>query len=115
MGVTATGHERIDRRSLALHQAVAEKLRAQPSLVGIARGNIARWSAAAGRSMPYLDEWAQILNRPLEEVLRLMGQEGEHMTALRQCSPFAGVLEPKERWAVYARFERVPDKPEEAT
>jgi hypothetical protein len=27
------------------------------------------------------------------------------MTALRQCSPFAGVLEPKERWAVYARFE----------
>lgn len=28
------------------------------------------------------------------------------MTALRQASPFAGILKPAERWAVYARFER---------
>jgi len=111
------GHERIDRRSLALHHAVAEKLRAEPSLIGIARENLERWAATAGRSAPYLDEWTRILDRPLEDVLRLIEQEGERMTALRQCSPFAGVLEPKERWAVYARFEkqnvltRSPDEP----
>jgi len=23
---------------------------------------------------------------------------------LRQCTPFAGVLSPRERWAIYARF-----------
>jgi hypothetical protein len=27
------------------------------------------------------------------------------MTAQRQSSPFAGILEPAERWAVYSRFE----------
>ena len=99
------GHERIDRRSLALHQAVAAKLRAQPSLIDIARENLNRWAATAGRSAPYLDEWRRILDGPLDDVLRLIEQEGERMNALRQCSPFAGVLEPKERWAVYARFE----------
>jgi hypothetical protein len=105
MGVLPQGHQRIDQRSLALHHAVAEKLRAQPSLVSIARENLERWAATAGGSAPYLDEWRRILDRPLEDVLRLIEQEGEQMTALRQCSPFAGVLEPKERWAVYARFE----------
>jgi hypothetical protein len=112
--VSPQGHKRIDQRSLALHHAVAEKLRAQPSLVSIARENVERWAATAGRSAPYLDEWKRILDRPLEEVLQLIEQEGERMTALRQCSPFAGVLEPKERWAVYARFERSPQKPDEA-
>jgi hypothetical protein len=33
-----------------------------------------------------------------------MVEDGERMTALRQSSPFAGILEPSERWAVYARF-----------
>jgi hypothetical protein len=103
--VSASGHLRIDRRSLALHQAVAEKLRAHPELIEIARENLSRWYAGAGRSQPYLDEWRRILDLPLEEVLSLMEQDGERMTALRQSSPFAGILEPAERWAVYTRFE----------
>jgi hypothetical protein len=96
---------RIDRRSLALHHAVAEKLRAHPELIEIARENLSRWYAGTGRSQPYLDEWRRILDLPLEEVLSLMEQEGERMTALRQSSPFAGILEPAERWAIYSRFE----------
>lgn len=47
----------------------------------------------------------------LEEVLTLIGQEDERMTALRQNSKFAGVLEPAERWAIYARFESKPNVP----
>ena len=105
MSVSASGHLRIDRRSLALHHAVAEKLRAQPERIEIARENLRRWSAGAGRSQPYLDEWRRILDLPLEEILSLMEQDGERMTALRQSSPFAGILEPAERWAIYARFE----------
>jgi hypothetical protein len=70
------GHERIDRRSLALHHAIAEKLRAQPSLIGIAHENLERWAATAGRSTPYLDEWRRILDGPLEDVLRLMSRRG---------------------------------------
>ena len=75
MGISRQGHERIDQRSLALHHAISEKLRARPSLVRIARENLERWAATAGRSTPYLDEWACILDRPLEEVLRLIEEE----------------------------------------
>jgi len=70
--VSGAGHLRIDRRSLALHHAVAEKLRAHPELIEIARENLSRWYASAGRSQPYLDEWRRILDLPLEEVLSLM-------------------------------------------
>jgi len=106
MGTSSHGHERIDQRSLALHRAVAEKLRTTPALVAIARENLERWAATAGRSSPYLDEWSRILDLPLEDMLRLIEDEGQRMTDLRQSSPFAGVLDPKERWAIYARFER---------
>ena len=109
MSAPSTGHRRIDERSMALHHAIAEKLRSRPELLEIARDNLNRWYAGAGGSRPYLDQWRKILDRPLEEVLSLIAQEDEAMTALRQSSPFAGILDPKERWAVYSRFERVPD------
>jgi len=99
------GHQRIDRRSLALHRAIADKLRADPSLLGIARDNLDRWTLAESRSQPYWDAWREILSRPLPEILDLLGEESERMTALRQATPFAGVLEPAERWAIYALFE----------
>ena len=111
MSAPASGHRRIDRRSLALHQAAAEKLRTHPELIEIARDNLRRWYPTAGRSQPYLDEWSRILALPLEEVLALMQQDNERMTALRQSSPFAGVLEPAERWAIYARFDRAKFEP----
>ena len=99
------GHQRIDRRSLALHRAIAEKLREQPALMEIARENLERWSLSGGRSQPYWDAWRELLGRPLPEVLDLLVDPGERMTAMRQATPFAGVLEPAERWAIYERFE----------
>src|SRR5882762_6843983 len=99
------GHQRIDMRSLALHRAIAEKLHANPALLDIARDNLDRWTRAGTRSQPYWDAWREILSRPLPEILDLLGEESERVTALRQATPFAGVLEPAERWAVYARFE----------
>src|ERR1700693_5795029 len=98
------GHPRLDLRSLALHRAIAEKLRDHPELIEIARDNLERWSLAHGRSQPYWDAWREILTRPLPEILDLLGEESERMMALRQATPFAGVLEPAERWAIYARF-----------
>jgi len=104
MSVSLRGHQRIDRRSLALHRAIAEKLRDNPALVAIAFDNIERWSRASGRSQPYWDAWREILHRPLPEILRLLVEESERMTALRQATPFAGVLTPAERWAIYDKF-----------
>ncbi|HEY2013683.1 MAG TPA: hypothetical protein VGH38_09300 [Bryobacteraceae bacterium] len=105
MSAPLRGHQRIDQRSLALHRAIAEKLRRHPELLDIARDNLHRWSQARGRSQPYWDAWAEILKLPLPEILDLLVEESERMTAMRQATPFAGVLEPAERWAIYARFE----------
>jgi hypothetical protein len=108
MSVSLRGHQRIDQRSLALHRAIAEKLRAQPALIEIARDNLDRWSLASTSSQPYWDAWREILSRPLPEILDLLGEESEAMAAMRQATPFAGVLEPAERWAIYERFEPGP-------
>src|SRR5206468_1754327 len=105
MSTTLQGHRRIDQRSLALHRAIADKLRANPALLEIARENLDRWSLANGRSQPYWHAWREILNRPIKDVLELLVEDSERMTALRQATPFAGVLEPAERWAIYASFE----------
>jgi predicted NAD/FAD-dependent oxidoreductase len=99
------GHQRIDQRSLALHRAIAKKLHTNPALLEIARSNLDRWSVANSRSQPYWDAWREILTRPLPDILALLVEDSERMTALRQATPFAGVLEPAERWAIYASFE----------
>jgi hypothetical protein len=99
-----SGHLRLDRRSLALHRAIAAKLRADPSLLRIAHDNLDRWSRQNGRSQPYWDAWRRMLDGPLDGLLRLLEEDDEHMTAMRQASPFAGVLTPRERWAIYDQF-----------
>ena len=106
MSVALGGHERVDRRSLELHRAIAVKLRAHPELIRIAHENLARWSAKGGRSQPYWDAWREILGRPLPEILRLLEEKSERMNAMRQATPFAGVLDPRERWAIYDRFRQ---------
>ena len=89
----SVSHERIDQRSIAMHRAIAEKLRANPALLEIAHENITRWAPTAGRSRHYLDAWREVLEMPLEE-----------MRAMRQNNPFAGVLDARERWAIYDLF-----------
>ena len=98
-------HHRLERRSLALHRAIAAKLRAQPELLAIARENLDRWSRLGSGTQPYWDEWRRLLDRPLEELLAAIEEDSQHMRDLRQSTPFAGVLEPKERWHIYDTFE----------
>lgn len=100
-------HARVDARSLTMHRAIAEKLRERPELIGIAHENLARWTA--GRSQAYFDAWRKILARPLDEVLAVIVEDSERMTAMRQCSPFAGVFDARERWAIYDEFA-APEK-----
>jgi hypothetical protein len=105
MSTALRGHERIDRRSVVLHHAIAIKLRENPALLDIARENLDRWSAASGRSQPYWDAWRKLINGPFEDLLKLLVEDSETMTALRQATPFAGVLSPVERWKIYDEFK----------
>lgn len=97
-------HEWIDRRSLALHGAVAAKLAAQPELLDVARANLRRWLLV--NPSDSLHEWARLLDTtPLPALIELMQSSGERATRLRQSSPFAGLLTPQERQVILRRYE----------
>jgi hypothetical protein len=97
-------HEWIDQRSLALHEAVAAKLEADAQLVEIARANLQRWLSTSRN--PALLEWRRLLDTlPQPELLSLLRSRGDDAARLRQSSPFAGLLTPRERQAILDRHE----------
>jgi hypothetical protein len=88
-----------------MHRAIANKLREDPALLEIARENLDRWSATNGRSQPYWDAWRKLIDGPRDVLLKVLVEDSETMTALRQATPFAGVLTPAERWSIYDEFK----------
>jgi hypothetical protein len=97
-------HAWIDRRSLALHDAVAAKIHAHPELVDVARANLARWI----RRTPHgaLLEWQRLLERSsVADLVALLRSESETAARLRQSSPFAGILTPEERREILRRHD----------
>jgi hypothetical protein len=92
-------HNRLDARSLALHEFVARKIEAVPALLGIARANLRRDSPSLA-----LAEWEHILSSPLKQVLALLVERSERATRLRQSSPFCGILTEAERRAIYESY-----------
>ena len=100
-------HEWIDARSLAMDQAIAEKLRAEPSLLDRARRTLNRWLEQRQPTAPsVLLEWREILTHwPFGRILDLLGSVDETSRRLRQSSPFCGILSPEERLAILKEYE----------
>lgn len=97
-------HEWLDRRSLALHEAVAAKIEARPELVEVARGNLTRWLRTHPAAA--LLEWQRLLDEtPLPQLVALLRSQGERPARLRQSSPFAGLLTPEERQSILRRHD----------
>ena len=88
-------------RSLALHRAVAERLAREPLLVSTALRRVDGWIAEGTVHPRYARRWREILDLPLDALLATLIDTGEEATDLRQVSPFAGVLSPRERWSVW--------------
>jgi hypothetical protein len=89
---------------LALHEAVATKLEAQPQLLNMARANLRRWLTTNPAAA--LREWWQILeSTSLPDLLALLRSSSEQAARMRQSSPFAGLLTPEERRAILNRYE----------
>lgn len=98
-------HRLIEARSLAMHCMIAKKIAANPSLLDLARRNIASWRRRYGDRPPRaLDEWQEILKRPWPDIAAIMTDPGESAARLRQSSPFAGALTPGERKRIYEAF-----------
>ena len=101
-------HDWIDARSLALAEAVAEKIRRDPSLLERAKDNLARWKEKRTTWPRCLEEWEEILSDfPFEDVLALLVEDSEEGRRRRQSSPFTGILTATERKAIFAHYETI--------
>ena len=98
-------HRIIEARSLAMHCLIASKIAADPSLLDVARTNLAAWRRRYGDTPPRaLEEWREILDRTWQAIAALITDPGEAAGRLRQSSPFAGLLTQAERQRVYEAF-----------
>jgi hypothetical protein len=83
------------------HRVIAERVLADPEgVTARARANLDRWAGRYQEAPAWMREWRRLLSGPAEALVGVLRDPSEHAVWLRSCSPFAGVLTPRERWAI---------------
>jgi hypothetical protein len=90
-----SGHGTAERRSLAFHALVAERL--DRGMVEEARERVERLASEGHLQPRYAERWRALLARPLADIAEAIVAGTEEARDLRQNSPFAGVLNEQER------------------
>ena len=106
-------HRLAEERSVAYHRLIAERLRHQPEILERARRRVQEWMATGGADAPfYARKWVEILAGDVSSVAAFLVERSELADELRQSSPFAGALQPQERWKIWRetreRFSQQP-------
>jgi hypothetical protein len=102
-------HELALRRSLAFHRVIADRLLSHTEIIDNARARVGEWlNETPGR--PYARMWAKVLAGDPQSIAAFLVEETELATELRQSSPFAGVLEPRERWQIWRNVKEAEKK-----
>jgi len=95
-----------DLISLALHRAVAFRLRSNPNLIRHAETNLQNWLSINPNTPAWL-EWRTILEKEsLENILKIITAETDEGQRLRSSSPFAGLVTAEERRAIIEYCEK---------
>lgn len=98
---------REDRRSLMFHVAIAEVLDRDPrGVLAKAKDNLVKLRELHPHARDLLDRWHRWLALPVEDLKGLMLGTSASAREMRHVSPFAGLLEPRERARLLARFRR---------
>lgn len=93
------GHRTAELRSIAFHRLVAERL--DDERLELARHRVEGWLSAGGPvPEPAALRWRELLSRPAAEIAHALVEDSEEMRDLRQNTPFAGALAPRERWRI---------------
>jgi hypothetical protein len=95
------GHRTAELRSLAYHRAIADRIREEPRIVATATSRVTKWRATGEVHRSYAEQWAALLALPVAELAAALVEDSERMRALRQVSPFAGVLDARTRWKLW--------------
>jgi CRISPR-associated endonuclease/helicase Cas3 len=102
-------HPWLDQLGLRYHEAIAQKLRADPSRRQVAVDNIDRWMARNDypvSTQKSLRWWRDMLTRaPLDHLIAVMLDPSEAGHQRRQNTPFPGILTQAERRAILQAHE----------
>ncbi|MCB9520187.1 MAG: hypothetical protein H6699_04820 [Myxococcales bacterium] len=97
-------HRLAELRSLALHRVVLDRISGDPSVLARAVERMEEWRTSGRVREDIATRWLQVLDSAtpprLVEWLSADSEEARHM---RGFSPFAGVVGPRERWALWKR------------
>lgn len=94
-------HRLAEERSLAYHRAIATRLRHDSKPLDMARERVESWLRSGQVHRTYASAWQNLLSHSLDEIEKRLVEPTEEMRALRQCTPFAGALDPRERWRIW--------------
>jgi hypothetical protein len=89
------GHQTSERRGLALHEVIAERM--DEGMIEEARQRIDRLAGDGHLHSHYAKRWRELLSRPIPEIVAALLADDQEGRDLRQNSPFAGVLNEQER------------------
>jgi len=101
-------HRRAEARSLALHREVRERIRQRPELLVPIRARVEGWLRDGTVARPYAEAWRELLSRDLDALLEALEDPSERGRDLRQCTPFAGILDPRTRWRILREASEDP-------
>jgi len=94
-------HRLSEERSIAYHRVIAERFRSQPEILDKARQRVQAWLAASAEPPFYARKWEEILAGDVASIAAFLVDRGELALELRQSTPFAGALQPQERWRIW--------------
>ena len=93
-------HKLAAERSLAFHRVIARRLVRDPAVLEKARQRVKDWLDETP-DRPFAREWGRILAGNADSVAAFLVDRSELAEELRQSSPFAGVLDARERWGIW--------------
>ena len=100
-------HQELDERNRAMHGLVAEKIRRDPALFSRVLQTLDRWQGTVCEaSQPHLQTWEKLAHEGMERCLSMAVEDSPRAAALRQASPFAGLLTNEERFAFLKAWKR---------
>lgn len=94
-------HRLAEERSVAYHRAIAQRLPQEPEVLENARHRVESWLTPGETAPFYAKRWAEILARDVAAIAAFLVERSELADELRQSSPFAGALRPRERWQIW--------------
>jgi len=88
-------------RSLRMHDVVAKRLINNPDLLDVARNRLQRLREVNPHGDTYHNRWQELIDGPMDRLLRMLTEPSEEASTLRRESPFTTLVPSDERRRVF--------------